>query len=272
MNYCYRLLMAGAFLLALGSCRSTKKIQTAMTKKDTTHTAPVVDARADSLRFIREVYQGIQQNQIDFRTFSAKVKVDFVGNDGKKNDVNANIRIAKDSVIWVSINALLGIEAFRVMITPDSVKLLNKLDKQVQLRSVNYLQEVAKIPLSFWDLQDLLIGNPVFLDSNIVSYRKDEQTISLISVGELFRNLLTVKNDDYTLQHSKLDDNDVLRSRTCNIAYGGYETRNGRRFSTWRRIAVSEKTKLDIEMQFKQFDFNVDLSFPFNIPRNYRSE
>lgn len=264
--------MAGAFLLAMGSCRSAKKIQTAVSKKDTSHVAPVIDARADSIRFISEVYQGIQKNRIDFRTFSAKVKVEFAGNDGKRTDVNANIRITRDSVIWVSINALLGIEAFRVMITPDSVKLLNKLDKIIQLRSVNYLQEVAKIPLTFYDLQELLIGNPVFLDSNIISYRKDDQTVSLVSVGKLFRNLLTVKSSDYALQQSKLDDIDVLRSRTGNISYGGYELKGGQRFSTSRRITLTEKTKLDIEMQFKQVDFNLDLSFPFAIPRNYKSQ
>ncbi len=49
--------------------------------------------------------------------------------------------LQKDKIIWISINAtLLGIEAFRAVITPDSVKVLNKLDKVYQLRSVSYLQ------------------------------------------------------------------------------------------------------------------------------------
>jgi len=43
-------------------------------------------------------------------------------------------------------------------------------------------------------------------------------------------------------------------------------------FSTYRKIAVSEKAKLDIELQFKQFDFNAALSFPFNIPKNYKRQ
>lgn len=272
MKHCQWLLVPIVVIMAMSSCRSTKKIQTVITKKDTTQVIPVVDTRADSMRYIRDVYSSIVKNRIEFRTFSAKVKVDFVGNDGKKSDFNANIRLYKDSVLWISINALLGIEAFRVMITPDSVKVLNKLDRVIQLRSVEYLQEVAKIPISFYELQELLIGNPVYLDSNIVSYKRDERSVSLISIGHLFKHLITVSNGDFVLQHSKLDDTDVLRARTCNITYGGYETKNGIRFSTFRKIAVSEKTKLDIELQFKQFDFNVDLSFPFNIPRNYKRQ
>jgi hypothetical protein len=275
MKYCIGLLLIVTVIVSFGSCRSTRKIQTVITtKKDTVQVVAVSDGgRADSLRYIREVYNRIQQNRIDFNTFSAKVKVDFEGSDGKKSDFNAFIRLKKDSVLWVSIIAALGIEGFRIMITPDSVKVINKLDKVVQLRSVEYLREVAKIPLTFNELQDLLIGNPVYLDSNIVSYKKEEKTVSLISVGELFKHLLTVSNgDDYALQHSKLDDVDPIRARTADITYGGFENKAGTRFSTIRRITVSEKTKLEIRLEFKQWDFNGDLSFPFNMPRNYRHQ
>jgi hypothetical protein len=159
------------------------------------------------------------------------------------------------------------------MITPDSVKVINKIDKIIQLRSVEYLREVARIPLTFTELQELLIGNPVYLDSNIVSYKKEERTVSLISVGDLFKHLITVTNGDgYELQHSKLDDVDPIRARTADITYSGFENKAGIRFSTIRRITVSEKTKLEIRLEFKQWDFNDDLSFPFNMPRNYRQQ
>jgi hypothetical protein len=275
MKYCIGLLLVATIIMSFGSCRSTRKIQTVITtKKDTVQVVAVPDGgRADSLRYIREVYDRIQGNRIDFNTFSAKVKVDFEGSDGKKSDFNAFIRLKKDSVMWVSIIAALGIEGFKILITPDSVKVINKLDKVVQLRSVGYLREVAKIPLTFTELQDLIIGNPVYLDSNIVSYKKDALTISLISVGELFKHLVTVTNGDYySLQHSKLDDVDPIRARTADITYGGFENKGGIRFSTIRRITVSEKTKLEIKLEFKQWDFNGDLSFPFNIPRNYRQQ
>jgi len=255
-------------LVMLGSCRSTKKIQTAISKKDSV--ASSINSKSDSVLFIRDLYGRISANTIQFNTFSAKVKVNFEGSDGKKSDFNAFIRLQRDSLMWISINAVLGIEAFRVMITPDSVKVLNKLDKVVQLRSLNYLQEVTKIPLTFSDLQKLIIGNPMYLDSNIVSYKKEPQSISLISIGELFKHLLTISNTDYHLEHSKLDDVDNIRARTADITYGKYETKNGIRFSTIRKVTVSEKTRLDIDLDFKQFDFNEVLNFPFSVPRNYK--
>jgi hypothetical protein len=253
------------------SCRSTKSIQTAMSKKDSVQVVvPVSTGRNDSLKFIHNVYSGVQNNRIDFETFSAKVKVDFEGSDGKKNDFNAFIRLRKDSVMWVSVNALLGIEAFRVLITPDSVKVMNKLDKVIQLRSVSYLKEITKLPFTFRELQDLVIGNPIYFDSNIVSYRKSPESLTILNVGDLFKHLLTLNPETMVVQHSKLDDVDPIRARTADISYGDYETRDGRPFSTFRKITVSEKSKLDIEMKFKQFDFNVPLNFPFSIAKNYK--
>lgn len=272
MQHINRLLIFGLAIAIMSSCRSAKTIQTAIAKKDTTRVIPVVDARADSMLFIKKVWDTVRKNNIDFQTFNAKIKVNFENSNGKRNDFNAFVRLKKDSILWITINAALGFEAFKVKVTPDSVIVINKIDKIVQFRSVEYLQEVTQIPMTFTDLQKLLIGNPVFLDSNISSYKKDDKTISLISIGSLFKHLLTVNKDDYTLQHSKLDDVDASRARTADITYGDYQYRNGIRFSTYRRITVSEKSKLDIEMQFKQFDFNADLSFPFNIPRNYKRQ
>lgn len=265
--------LAATVFLFFFACRSTKKIQTVITtRKDSVQVVKVEDPGADSTRFIQEILHSIDSNRIEFTSFSAKIKVDFEDKQGKKNDFNAFVRLYKDSVLWISINAALGIEAFRIMITPDSVKVLNKLDKEVQFRSVEYLQEVSHVPFTFRELQNIIIGNPVYLDTNIVAYRKEEKLISLISIGKVFKHLLTVNKDDYTLQNSKLDDLDLERARTCQVIYGDYEKKGNLRFSTFRKITVSEKSKLDIEMRYKQYDFNVDLNFPFSIPKNYKRQ
>jgi hypothetical protein len=248
------------------SCRSTRKIQTAITKKDSTGIAkPTLE---DSSVFIRETYNGLKGHTISFNTFSAKIDVDYTGSDGKKEDVNVNLRMYKDSLIWVSVTGLFGIEGLRAFITKDSVKLINKLDKIYTGRSVAYLQEVTALPLDLSSLQDLIIGNPVFLDSNMVSYAKSGNTVSLLSIGEWFKNLITIS--DGMIRHSKLDDININRNRTCDLSYDDYENKKSVNFSAKRRITVSEKSKLDIKLGFKSYNFNETLSFPFSIPKNYK--
>ena len=253
------------------SCRSTRKIQTAIaTKKDTVAVQPTSDPHADSMRFIKETYSRLLANTIEFETFNAKINTDYQGGDGKKYDVNAFIRLKKDSLIWISVNAALGIEAMRVLIDKDSVRILNKLDKEYQVRSLEYLTEVAALPLDLRTLQELIIGNPVFLDTNIVSYSTAENNISLLSEGKWFRHLITMNNNDHLVLHSKLDDVDILRNRTCFLTYTDYETAKGVKFSTNRTVSVTEKTKLDVKLNFKQYAFNETLSYPFSVPKNYK--
>jgi len=254
-------------IITLASCRSTKKIQTAIEKKDTVET--VTTPKIDTTQLINNALLTLKNNRIDYKTFSAKVDVDYRGGDDKHYDVNANLRMHKDSLIWISVNAVFGIEAMRLLINKDSVFLLDKLNKTYLTRSIDYLQEVSGLPLTLSNLQDILAGNPVFIDS-VVSYSNDNSTISLLSIGQTFKNLVTINGEKNVLVHSKLDDLDITRSRTADLNYDDYENKKGKSFSSKRRITVAEKNKLDISLNFKQYEFDNDLSFPFSIPKNYK--
>jgi hypothetical protein len=197
--------------------------------------------------------------------------VEYQDSKGKQPNITAYVRILKDSLIWISGYAtVFNIEAFRILINKDSVFVLDKINKQVQYRSMDYLQEVTQIPFDFTTLQNLLIGNPVFLEDSVVSYKETESKILLATLGKFFKNLLTVDKSNHLLVHSKLDDVDINRNRTADITYSNFENNNGINFSTYREIIVSEKNKLNIELNFKQWEFNKDLSIIFSIPKNYK--
>lgn len=253
------------------SCQPAKQLNKVIAPKDTSLVKINTQSVADSLLMIGNTINRLRNNYIHFKTFNATIKVEYQDNNGKKPDIMARIRIIKDSVIWMSLTAtFLNFEIYRVLITKDSVVLLNKQDKEVQFRSMDYLQEVTQIPFNYYTLQDLLIGNPIFMDSNVVAFRKTENQIMVSTAGEFFKHLLTLAADSYLLTHSKLDDVDISRNRTADITYSGFENRNGIVFSTLREITVSEKNKLDIQLNFKQYEFNKELSVFFNIPKNYK--
>ena len=126
--------------------------------------------------------------------------------------------------------------------------------------------------MSFARLQNLIVGNPIYRGDSIVSYRKTENHILIGTVGKLFKNLLTISADNNYLEKSKLDDIDLGQNRTADLIYDNYEKNNQFSFATYREITVAEKTKVDIRLTFKQYEFNKELSFPFNIPRNYKTK
>jgi hypothetical protein len=258
--------------MILFACRPAKKvqkIQTAISKMDTTAVVRV-DRAADSARQVHAVYQKVLTHKIDFTTFNAKVKVDYSGKEGG-DEATAFVRLKRDSALWLSLRGAFGIEGFRVLITRDSVKVMNLLKKSVQLRTINYLQEMTQLPFDFSTLQDLVIGNPVFTDSNVVSFKENSNNeLLVLMTGNLFKHLVTLDNSDFKILHSKLDDVDAVRNRTCDITFSGYESNAGFPFSTKRRISVAEQSKLDIALDFKQYNFNEPLTFPFSIPKNYK--
>lgn len=177
------------------SCRSAKKIQTPIVIKDTT----VIEAKLpdevgeDTAAIIKSSYEQLQNNLIKVSTFSAKVDVRYKDPEGKKYDVNAHVRMYYDSVIWVSVTGLLGIEGVRAYITHDSVKLIDKQNKTYTSKSLAYLQEITELPLNLVSLQDLLLGNPIFFNSNISSFSRSDGTISLLSIGEFFKKSINNK-------------------------------------------------------------------------------
>ena len=79
-------------------------------------------------------------------------------------------------------------------------------------------------------------------------------------------------NNDHLALNSKLDDVDVLRNRTCFLTYADYETTKGVVFSKSRTISVTEKSKLDVKLNFKEYAFNETLTYPFSISKNYKKK
>ena len=125
--------MAIILLNVFFSCRSTKKLQIAVNKKDTSLLVHTTASSPDSLKKAKAVIANLTNNHIDFKTFAAKIKVEYEDSKKKQPDVTANIRMRKDSIIWISIVgnlAFITMEAFRVVITPNHITILNKLDKR----------------------------------------------------------------------------------------------------------------------------------------------
>ena len=271
MKFVFGNMVVVALLLISLGCRSTKKLQIAVNKKDTSIVVHTIAKSTDSMKLAQMVLASVPKHHIDFKTFSAKVKVQYEDHKGKLPDVNAFIRMYKDSVIWITIDAtLFNYEALRILITKNQISILNRPDKLFEEHPFSYIEQVAGIPLNFETLQDMLIGNPIYVGSKIVAFKQTENHLLLSTVSTNFKNLLTLSaSADTLIERSKLDDIEVGQNRTADLTYLDYVNNNNVFFSTFREITVAEKTKVDIRLSFKQYDFNKDLTFPFTIPKSY---
>ncbi|MFM7359161.1 MAG: DUF4292 domain-containing protein [Sediminibacterium sp.] len=270
--------LLGFLLLVIGfsACKTAKKtqgLQEAMSKKDTTQTVIISEVKIDSGAIVRDILTKVVKSKIEFNTFNAKIKVDYESAE-KSDDYTIYLSMKKDSVILIKVKgSFLGISSvgLEARITRDSLVLVQLVgEKNVKYRSISYLQEISQIPFDFATLQDIILGNPIYIDSNVLSYKNSESGLLVQMAGEVFKHLLTLNNTNFQIVHSKLDDINVQRNRTCDISQNSFQPMGNFMFSTYRKITLSEKSKLDVYLDFKEYTLNEPLKYTFNIPRNLK--
>jgi hypothetical protein len=270
--------LLGFLLLVIGfsACKTAKKtqgLQDAMSKKDTTQTVIISEVKIDSGAIVRDILTKVVRSKIEFNTFNAKIKVDYESAE-KSDDYTIYLSMKKDSVILIKVKgSFLGISSvgLEARITRDSLILVQLVgEKNVKYRSISYLQEISQIPFDFATLQDIILGNPIYIDSNVLSYKNSESGLLVQMAGEVFKHLLTLNYTNFQIVHSKLDDINVQRNRTCDISQNSFQPMGNFMFSTYRKITLSEKSKLDVYLDFKEYTLNEPLKYTFDIPRNLK--
>lgn len=207
----------------------------------------------------------LQQRNFNYDYLTFKAKTDFTSASGT-NNFTANTRMKKGEIIWSSITALLGIEAARVYIEGDSVMLRDNLHRTAYVSNMNYLVQYTNTKLDVTQLQNLMVGNPVFTDSlyQIVEIQGDTMVRVKAHVGPI-SNELWIENKSFKIVRSELED--AISQQKLSVHYADFVVLNNANFPK----NVSLSTKQDgfnvlINMDYQDVNLDVIDQFPFSIP------
>jgi hypothetical protein len=261
-------------LLLSVACANVKKVQViqdALTVKVLPDSAALAEkARLDSALMVQGIVRNIANTKIGFKTMNAKLKIDYETTKDKDSYI-ANLSIQKDSGMYITIRGAMGVIGLKAFINKDSVILIFPLSKKTERHPLSYLQEVIKIPLNYQTIEDLVVGNPIFMDSiDIISYKVINEKLQVSLVGKLFKNLIVLSEDNTKLVQLKLDDVDAAKHRTCDINYSQHTLVKNTQFPIYRTISINAQTKLDIGMEIKEFNFDEPLKYTFTVPKTGR--
>ncbi|MHA4894258.1 DUF4292 domain-containing protein [Pedobacter sp. PWIIR3] len=208
----------------------------------------------------------LKSKNVIFNTLAIKSKasLDFAGS---KNGVTMNIRMERDKQIWVSITAL-GIEVARALITPDSIQVRNNFQKTYLKKPFNYAYRYTSRNVNFKMLQAIFAGNaiPDFMTELAEINQQDAAWVvkgqdGTLAFSVLFNNLLKVQENNL---------NDLKSGQALKVAYGTYQQVNDGLFpSTISINSMAGTKKVSIELDYQKIDRNLQLDFPFSIPKNY---
>lgn len=246
---------------------------------DSTRATPLEPTPTDST-LNRPARPGIEEArtnvaEIDFRYLTAKSKISFKSPEQDIDNANINIRVRKDSLIWLSVNKL-GIEAVRGLITRDSITVIDKIHREYAVYDFPTLSRQFNFEMNFALLQALIVGN-LPLPKRPAQKIKNERDYLLLRQSEgkvLVENY--IGEQDRKLK--KLMVTEQPTKNTLRLDYEDFTSLNNFLFPYTSLVTLDYKSKTD--GQFYQTLLRIKHSkveladknpgFPFAIPVNYQ--
>lgn len=244
-------------------------------------TAKVKEERKPEDKSAPDLQSLIEQNSFISNSITAKASVKTVSGEDE-NSFNINLRMRTDSAVWLSISPLLGIEVARVLLTRDSVKLIDRLNNKYAVTDYNYLNDVYRINIDFDIIQGVLTGN-------LFSYKKNKfnsvyleeryYILSTLSKKKLKRSLedpdinkpivqdMWVDAANYRI--IKLNIEDQRTGKSLKTDYSDHRQTDGGLFPFKSNTVVAAEKQLKVNMEFNKLTVNTNTEFPFNIPRGF---
>ncbi len=231
------------------------------------------------------LFTKLKEKELKFHTFEAKFTIDYNQNR-TYHDFKGQIRMVKDSVIWVTFNQDLGIEIARVMITQDTVKFLDRFNKQYLISDYNFINKFLNTNIDFGILQSIILGND-FEYYDMVQFKASvdgaHYKLSTAGRSKLKKYIRNVEDSERIfLQNTWLDPETfkivqvklkelTKDSKKLTAEYSGFNTLNSQLFPNEINYRIEADDAINIKVKFSRITMNESLRFPFNIPSKYTS-
>lgn len=182
--------------------------------------------------------------QVNFLYLTAKAKVNY--QDSKQSfKSTVEIRAKKDSAIWISFRPALGIELARMLITQDSIKVLDRTKQEEYLYAFKDLQRDLRFDLRFQHIEALLTGNLFSKESALaVKYEVDYQLVT--------QKDKTLAITNYVGRNQKIHKvflQDEVTNNQATVLYNEFAEVTGKLFPFFSSAILNYKNRENLQVQ-----------------------
>lgn len=240
-----------------------------------------------------KLYSGLLDSSLNYQSIYVKRYAANFSVDGISKSFKGSIKIEKDSIIWIDITATVGIPVARLLITPDSVKMIDRLKKTYFIDDLDFFSEKLNVDLDFYSFQSILTNSIFKLDNEekekafIRSFNGKIIENKYVFISEKGRKIdrklkkdKLKKLDRFNYQRIDIDPllmriTDILvkefdASREISIKYRDFTVFENRKFPQRLNFEVKDpKHLLSCNIKFNKVTFDEDLRFSFKIPEKY---
>ncbi|MEJ7647256.1 MAG: DUF4292 domain-containing protein [Chryseolinea sp.] len=210
--------------------------------------------------------------EIDFEYMQGKARM--VLRDGKKErDVKANIRIHKDSVIWMTFSVI-GVQGGKALINHDSITIVSNVDKEYFVFDYPELSKRYNFEINYNVIQQAILGN-------LIMPRQDKDEVKQeASFFVLKQQSSSITVDNYvnaaSMKIEKVELKEPTSSNSLVINYSNFQPLGSKLLPYNGTINLFYKTVGGLLLNTTViFEYNKaeigdkELKFPFNIPKRY---
>lgn len=272
MNKLYRLtffaLIAVLIILA-SSCKSTRS----------TLKKPLKEQDFNYL------YAKMLENHLDYTYINAKFSISYQ-EEKNKTDLRGQIRMKNDSIIWISFSPALGIEAARILLTEDSVKFINRLNKKYFVGEYKLIDSLINTSIDFSILQSMIVGNDLTqydvgkykssIDGGLyrITIQERKKIKKFLKSGETDSHVL-VQNiwldpDNFRIRKIDLKELNGGDNKKLEVLYDDYMQVDDQIFPKKIQIIISSQKSIVIDVNFIRVELDQPLSYQFKIPKKYK--
>ncbi|MCX7862211.1 MAG: DUF4292 domain-containing protein [Bacteroidales bacterium] len=253
---------------------------------------------------IGKLLDSITSKYLMYENLSIKFKLQAEFSQ-ETHELEGVLRIKKDSLMWISLTAPLGIEVARVVLSKDSVIFLNKLKREYLIKPYNYFENLLHVELAYTDLQSIFT-NQIFLFSETDEERnlamnpnsserdyikktffRDKDSVNYVlkthrkhKIKRMMKKPLKDENN-YIVENIKIlpklfkiqtvEVFDYIENRYLLVNYGNFERIHQTYFPTSIDFHIKDSTQtVVLKLQYQKITLNQPFNFSITIPESYK--
>jgi len=207
--------------------------------------------------------------EIDFAYLQGKARM-ILRDSKKEREVKANIRVRKDSVIWMTFSVI-GVQGGKALINEDSITIVSNVDKEYYVFDYKELSSRYNFEINFNVIQSAMLGN-------LITPRSlQDEVVQETSFFMLKQQLGTINVDNYINSASQKIEKVEMKegSNSLILNYSNFQPLGDKLFPYNGTINLFYKTLAGLLNTTIIFEYNKaevggkELKFPFNIPKRY---
>ena len=235
-------------------------IEGCTTKKKITSDFPINDIE------VSEIIKATKGNELNFKNIRNRIKVEY--DNGRLNqNISLNFRALEKEVMWLSASMVIPIA--KILMSNERVVFYEKFQKTYIDQEISQIMKIAGIKKPVEAIQNLLYGRPM-IDINKGRWDKVENSsFYILKSSSIIQNTLFINPRTYQLNQQRIFI--PILSSLITVSYNNYRDYEGRSIPNNVLISYIKGDKIiKINLEYSQIDFPENLTFPMEIPADYK--